>query len=199
VSWSASCAARTVLAAGGGYSPVDRHAWSSSWAWRCAHRAHPRARHRHISAQYCAGPATAPTPRGSPRQTTCQPLLSELREPKQRIQLKRRRSPSGSTHNSQAGVGAGNRPTLRLDAYLPAGTAPAGEHSMSRTRSAEREADSATQQVSAVSRVGRCDGWVPAAPVGVRVSCRGYARSRSMAVARDWVIPTSTSSRPLRH
>ena len=107
-------------------------------------------------------------------------------EPKQRIQLKRRRSPVGSTHNSQARVGAGNRSTLRLNAYLPAGTAPAEEHSMSRTRSAESEADSATQQVSATSRVDWCDGCVQAAPVGVRVSCRGYARSRSMAVARDW-------------
>ena len=88
------------------------------------------------------------------------PLLSELREPKQRIQLKRRRSPVGSTHNSQARVAAGNRSTLRLNAYLPAGTAPAEEHSMSRTRSAESEADSATQRVSATSRVDRCDGRV---------------------------------------
>jgi hypothetical protein len=114
------------------------------------------------------------------------PLLSELREPKQRIQLKRRRSPVGSTHNSQARVAAGNRSTLRLNAYLPAGSAPAEEHSMSRTRSAESEADSAAQPVSATSRVDRCHGCVQAAPVGVRVSCRGYARSRSMAVARDW-------------
>jgi hypothetical protein len=113
------------------------------------------------------------------------PLLSGLREPNQRIQLKRRRSPVGSTHNSQARVAAGNRSTLRLNAYLPAGTAPAEEHAMSRTRSAESEADSATQQVSATSRIDRCDGRVQAAPVGVRVSCRGYARPRSMAVARD--------------
>jgi hypothetical protein len=57
---------------------------------------------------------------------------------------------------------------------------------MSRTRSAESEADSETQQVFATSRVDRCDGCVQAAPVGVRVSYRGYARSRSMAVARHW-------------
>jgi hypothetical protein len=31
---SESCAARTVLAAGGGCYLVDRHAWSSLWAWR---------------------------------------------------------------------------------------------------------------------------------------------------------------------
>ena len=36
VSRSESCAARTVLAAGGGCSPVDRHASSSLWAWRWA-------------------------------------------------------------------------------------------------------------------------------------------------------------------